>query len=65
MVSGLEEVLNVKLPADLDSEEARLFLVELVSRLLPVLKLDDSNPEKRWGGVRGGAGESAVSQSSD
>ena len=33
MVSGLEEALNVKLPADLDSEEARLFLVELVSQL--------------------------------
>ncbi|GAB4815196.1 hypothetical protein N2152v2_002242 [Parachlorella kessleri] len=32
MVSGLEEVLNVKLPADLDSEEARLFLVELCKK---------------------------------
>jgi len=30
MCSGLEEALNVKLPADLDSEEARLFLVDLV-----------------------------------
>lgn len=32
MCAGLEEALNVKLPADLDSEEARLFLVELVRR---------------------------------
>lgn len=31
MCAGLEEALNVKLPADLDSEEARLFLVDLVS----------------------------------
>ena len=29
MCSGLEEVLKVKLPEDLDSEEARLFLVDL------------------------------------
>lgn len=29
MCSGLEEALNVKLPADLDSEEARVFLVDL------------------------------------
>ena len=36
MVSGLEEALNVKLPADLDSEEARLFLVELVSQPLVI-----------------------------
>lgn len=31
MCAGLEEALNVKLPADMDSEEARLFLVDLVS----------------------------------
>ncbi len=31
MVSGLEEALGAKLPDDLDSEEARLALVELVS----------------------------------
>lgn len=30
MCAGLEEALNTKLPADLDSEEARLFLVDLV-----------------------------------
>ena len=30
MVSGLEEVLGVKLPADLDSEEARAALIKLV-----------------------------------
>lgn len=30
MVSGLEEALGVKLPGDLDSEEARVALVELV-----------------------------------
>ena len=32
MCSGLEEALNVKLPADLDSEEARLFLVDLCAK---------------------------------
>lgn len=32
MCSGLEEVLNTKLPDDLDSEEARLFLVELARK---------------------------------
>ncbi|KAL4449030.1 hypothetical protein ABPG77_007747 [Micractinium sp. CCAP 211/92] len=32
MCAGLEEALNVKLPADLDSEEARLFLVELCKK---------------------------------
>ncbi len=32
MCSGLEEVLKVKLPVDLDSEEARLFLVDLCAR---------------------------------
>ena len=31
MCSGLEEALDCKLPADMDSEEARLFLVDLVS----------------------------------
>ena len=31
MCSGLEEALDMKLPADMDSEEARAFLVELVS----------------------------------
>ena len=30
MISALEEVLGVKFPADLDSEDARLFLVSLV-----------------------------------
>lgn len=32
MCSGLEEALNVKLPSDLDSEEARLFLVDLCAK---------------------------------
>jgi lysyl-tRNA synthetase class II len=32
MVSGLEEALGVKLPGDLDSEEARLALVELCKK---------------------------------
>lgn len=32
MCSGLEEALNVKLPSDLDSEDARLFLVELCEK---------------------------------
>ena len=32
MVSGLEEVLKTKLPADLDSEDARLALVELCKK---------------------------------
>ncbi len=36
MCAGLEEALNVKLPADLDSEEARLFLVDLVSPICMV-----------------------------
>ena len=30
MCAGLEEALGCTLPADLDSEEARLFLVDLV-----------------------------------
>ena len=32
MCSGLEEALNVKLPSDLDSEDARLFLVQLCEK---------------------------------
>ena len=32
MCSGLEGALNVKLPTDLDSEEARLFLVDLCAK---------------------------------
>ncbi|PRW20466.1 lysine--tRNA ligase isoform X2 isoform A [Chlorella sorokiniana] len=32
MCAGLEEALNVKLPTDLDSEEARLFLVDLCKK---------------------------------
>ena len=32
MCSGLEEALNVKLPSDLDSEEARIFLVDLCAK---------------------------------
>uniref|UniRef100_A0A1D1ZZ14 Lysine--tRNA ligase n=1 Tax=Auxenochlorella protothecoides TaxID=3075 RepID=A0A1D1ZZ14_AUXPR len=32
MVSGLEEVLGVKMPADLESEEARLFLLDQCRR---------------------------------
>jgi lysyl-tRNA synthetase class 2 len=32
MCSGLEAALNVKLPSDLDSEEARLFLVDLCAK---------------------------------
>ena len=32
MVSGLEEAMGVKLPADLESEEARLVLVELCNK---------------------------------
>ena len=30
MVSGLEEALSVKFPADLNTDEARAFLVQLV-----------------------------------
>ena len=33
MISGLEQHLNKKFPADLDSEETRLFLIQLVGML--------------------------------
>lgn len=41
MCSGLEEALDCKLPADMDSEEARLFLVELCKKH----KVDCSPPQ--------------------
>lgn len=63
MCSGLEEALDMKLPADLDSEEARLFLVELVSVALCLFLWVGAwrrSPGKR-GGLRvpDGAGELA------
>ncbi len=50
MLSGLEEALGVAFPADLDSEEARLFLVELVRGG------GGGGKGERGGGKRGGAG---------
>ena len=34
MISGLEQHLKTKFPSDLDSEETRLFLIQLVSLLV-------------------------------